>query len=1594
MRDTFNLHDRPQNPLNYVAVRIALASSEKIRSWSHGEVKKPETINYRTFKPEKDGLFCAKIFGPVKDYECLCGKYKRMKHRGITCEKCGVEVIQARVRRERLGHIDLASPVAHIWFLTSLPSRIGNILDISLKDLKRVLYCESYIVTDPGESTLKEGEVLTEEDYQEAIALFGYGSFEVGMGGTVVRDMLARMDVVGLGDRLRTEMKETSSDAQRRKIAKRLKIVEAFRDSGNRPEWMMLEVVPVIPPDLRPLVPLDGGRFATSDLNDLYRRVINRNNRLRRLNDLKAPEIIIRNERRMLQEAVDALFDNGRGGKVFTGPNKRPLRSLSDMLKGKQGRFRQNLLGKRVDYSGRSVIVVGPELRLHQCGLPKKMALELFKPFIFNKLEERGHVTTIKAAKKMVEEEVDEVWDVLEEVTKEHPVLLNRAPTLHRLGIQAFEPILIEGKAIQLHPLVCTAFNADFDGDQMAVHLPLSIEAQIEARVLMMSTNNILSPAHGRPIIQPSQDVVLGSYYMTRERLFAKGAGRVFASPEEVVMAYDAGEVDLHAQIKVRIPADPLELRVPRTFPNLEPIHVVVGVDQGDKREAWHFYRGHVWRAESGTSLGEVASMGGDVVVSIDGDGTKPALADNVVAYFDLFSQPTSGKPTKLLKADHCNYFAATNLVGTQKLPVNLSAKDNNAKKFESVETIETDEFVALAIRMQMVRGATRVVATVNPRLDGKAGKANIDSRLNSANRLDVLGRAASLLQEKYGDDLVMIVLPAGFFGHGGEVPIYTQVGESDAVEAKGELVDTTVGRVLFFEIVPRELPFNLVNRDLTKKALGELINRCYRIAGPKKTVLLADALMKLGFKMATRAGISISVADMHIPSRKQALLDEANAEVRETDDQYQDGYITVGEKYNKVVDIWSRVTDEISNELIGEISTETVSGPDGNDHAQPSFNSIYMMVDSGARGSPTQVRQLAGMRGLMAKPSGEIIETPITANFREGLSVLQYFISTHGARKGLADTALKTANSGYLTRRLVDVVQDVIVTAKDCGTLGGVEVTSLIEGGEIIEHLGERVLGRVAATDIVDPYSDEVLVRRNEELDEDKVEKIVQAGVEQVLIRSGLACDMRWGVCAMCYGRDLARGHLVNIGEAVGVIAAQSIGEPGTQLTMRTFHIGGAASSKVAQSSLELKTSGSVRFGETLTTVLNRENALVVMSRNGEFAVVDEKGRERERYAIPYGARLLVNDGDRVAAKTRVAEWDPHTTPIMTNLSGVVKYADLEEGRSMAQQLDEYTGRSRLVVTEFKDSDLRPRVVLHDAKSGDQLGRFFLPTGANILVSEGDEVQLGDVIAALPRDTIKTKDITGGLPRVAELFEARKPKESAIVTEIDGVITFGKDTKGKRRIIVTPEEGEPAEYLVPKGKNITVNEGDYLRAGEALMDGSINPHDVLKIKGEIALAAYMVDEVQEVYRLQGVKISDKHIEIIVRSMLRRVRIRNVGDTDFLIDESVEKHVFAEHNQTVLSLGGRPAQAEPLLLGITKASLSCESFISAASFQETTRVLTEASINGKTDRLRGLKENVIMGRLIPAGTGFAAYRRLGMLTPGSEEVIAGEEEVA
>ncbi|MBI5887451.1 MAG: DNA-directed RNA polymerase subunit beta' [Deltaproteobacteria bacterium] len=1351
------------------AIRISVASPERIREWSHGEVKKPETINYRTFKPERDGLFCAKIFGPVKDFECNCGKYKRMKHRGIVCEKCGVEVIPSNVRRERLGHIELATPVAHIWFLRSLPSRIGAMLDLTLKELERVLYYENYVVINPKDSELKEGELLTEDKFQKAVEKWGPDGFSYGMGAEAVRELLRAIDLEKLSGSLRSEMRKTASDAKKKRIAKRLKVVDAFYTSGNKPEWMILEVVPVLPPDLRPLVPLDGGRFATSDLNDLYRRVINRNNRLKRLMELSAPDIIIRNEKRMLQESVDALFDNGRRGRIITGQNKRPLKSLSDMIKGKGGRFRQNLLGKRVDYSGRSVIVVGPDLRLHQCGLPKKMAIELFKPFIYQKLEEKGYATTIKSAKKMLEKERPEVWDVLDEVIREHPVMLNRAPTLHRLGIQAFEPILIEGKAIQLHPLVCTAFNADFDGDQMAVHVPLSIEAQVEARVLMMSTNNILSPASGKPIIVPTQDIVLGLYYLTRERSGVRGEGKSFSSFDEVMAAYDSGVAHIQAKVKVRY---------------------------------------------------------------------------------------------------------------------------------------------------------------------------------------------------------------------------------------QGGLIETTIGRVLLMEVIPRTIKFEEINHVMDKKRLADLIDLCYRRSGSKETVILADKLKDMGYRFATKAGISICIDDMKIPRKKGVLLDGAYEEVKEIQKQYNDGLITDGERYNKVIDIWAQATEVIAEEMLKELGVDNVKDEHGHNKLMPSFNPIFIMADSGARGSAQQIRQLAGMRGLMAKPSGEIIETPITANFREGLTVLQYFISTHGARKGLADTALKTANSGYLTRRLVDVAQDAIISEDDCGTLDGIYMTPLVEGGEMIETIGERILGRVVLEDVVHPFEKRIIVHADDDIDEGKVEEIEDAGVEKVKIRSVLTCRSTRGICAKCYGRDLTRGRMVEMGEAVGVIAAQSIGEPGTQLTMRTFHIGGTASRRAEQTAIEARHEGIVKY-HNLNVAVNSRGEAIVMNRNGDISISDEDGRDREKNTVIYGAKIKVADGAKVSVGTVLAEWDPYTIPIITEVGGFIRFGDIQDGKTMREQVDEVTGMSSKVIVSSKESEMRPRVSIKDESGRTRKvpglnieARYLLPIGAILTLNEGDEVKAGDLISKIPRETTKTKDITGGLPRVAELFEARKPKECAVISEIDGTVSFGKDTKGKRKVVVTPEAGEPKEYLIPKGKHISVREGDRVRAGEPLMDGSANPHDILRVLGVKELAKYLVDEVQEVYRLQGVKINDKHIETIVRQMLRKVKIKDAGETNLLIAEQVERYVFEEENDRVLSKGKRPAVAEPLLQGITKASLSTESFISAASFQETTKVLTGAAVEGKIDRLRGLKENVIMGRLIPAGAGFRKYTKIVAAVPQVEAQLEGTGEEA
>ncbi len=1373
MKDLLNLLKSQGQSDEFDAIRIGLASPEMIRSWSFGDVKKPETINYRTFKPERDGLFCAKIFGPVKDYECLCGKYKRLKHRGVICEKCGVEVALAKVRRERMGHIELASPVAHIWFLKSLPSRIGLLLDMTLRDIERVLYFESYVVTDPGMTTLEHGQLLTDEQYYEAMEEFG-DEFSAKMGAEAVQDLMSQIDINQEVATLREEIPATSSETKIKKLSKRLKLLEAFATSGNKPEWMILNALPVLPPDLRPLVPLDGGRFATSDLNDLYRRVINRNNRLKRLLDLNAPDIIVRNEKRMLQEAVDALLDNGRRGRAITGSNKRPLKSLADMIKGKQGRFRQNLLGKRVDYSGRSVIVVGPTLRLHQCGLPKKMALELFKPFIFGKLELRGLATTIKAAKKMVEREPPEVWDILAEVIREHPVLLNRAPTLHRLGIQAFEPVLIEGKAIQLHPLVCAAYNADFDGDQMAVHVPLTLEAQLEARALMMSTNNILSPANGEPIIVPSQDVVLGLYYMTRDRINAKGEGMVFADVTEVHRAFMAGHVHLQARIKVRI----------------------------------------------------------------------------------------------------------------------KQSVENEEGEMQDVTSIE----------------------------------------------------------------------------------------------------DTTVGRALLWEVVPRGLEYALVNQPMNKKAISRIINRCYRIVGLKATVIFADQLMYTGYDYSTRSGASIGVNDFEIPDAKAKIIDHADAEVKDIEGQYASGLVTQGEKYNKVIDIWSRANDLVSKAMMEGLSKETVINRDGEEEEQDSFNSVYVYADSGARGSPAQIRQLAGMRGLMAKPDGSIIETPITANFREGLNVLQYFISTHGARKGLADTALKTANSGYLTRRLVDVAQDLVVTEEDCGTDTGLLMTPVIEGGDIIESLGDRVLGRVIARDVIRPGTDdEIAVTAGTMLDERWVDRLEEMGIDEVEVRSPISCETRYGICSMCYGRDLARGHRVNLGEAIGVVAAQSIGEPGTQLTMRTFHIGGAASRATAVDSIQVKADGSVRL-QNLKHVERADGKLVAVSRSGELTLSDERGRERERYKLPYGATITVADHAEVAAGDVVATWDPHTHPIITEVAGIVKFSGMDEGITVTRQTDELTGLSSISVMEAGErpaagKDIRPAITLVD-KKGKELciagtnvpAHYFLPAGAIVSLEDGAEIGVGEFIARIPQEGSKTRDITGGLPRVADLFEARKPKEPAILAEISGTVSFGKETKGKRRLVITPTDGSTLpdgsdhyEALIPKWRNMSVFEGETVEKGEVVSEGPPSPHDILRLKGIEELAKYIVNEIQDVYRLQGVKINDKHIEVIVRQMLRKVTITGSGDSTLIKGEQVEYTTFLEENERLATESLISAQGERELLGITKASLATESFISAASFQETTRVLTEAAVTGKRDNLRGLKENVVVGRLIPAGTGLAYH---------------------
>ncbi len=1368
MKELLDLFKQTDTPEDFDAIRIGLASPDMIRAWSYGEVRKPETINYRTFKPERDGLFCAKIFGPIKDYECLCGKYKRLKHRGVICEKCGVEVTLAKVRRDRMGHIDLASPVAHIWFLKSLPSRIGLLLDMTLRDIERVLYFESFVVIEPGLTPLERGQLLSDEGYLESLEQYG-DDFDARMGAEAVLELLKHLDLKDQAATLREELVECTSETKLKRITKRLKLIESFIDSGNKPEWMILRVLPVLPPDLRPLVPLDGGRFATSDLNDLYRRVINRNNRLKRLLELNAPDIIVRNEKRMLQESVDSLLDNGRRGRAITGSNKRPLKSLADMIKGKQGRFRQNLLGKRVDYSGRSVIVVGPTLRLHQCGLPKKMALELFKPFIFSKLIRRGIATTIKAAKKSVERESAEVWDILEEVIREHPVMLNRAPTLHRLGIQAFEPVLIEGKAIQLHPLVCTAFNADFDGDQMAVHVPLSIEAQLEARALMMASNNILSPANGEPIIVPSQDVVLGLYYMTRERINAKGEGMIFADVEELHRAYQNRCVDLHAQIEVRVPRHN--------------------------------------KAEDGTTV-----------------------------------------------------------------------------------------------------------------LSGY------------------------------------------------------------------ERIKTTVGRALLLEILPRDLPFELANQVLNKKSISRLINACYRAVGLKETVIFADQLMYTGFHYATRSGASVGFEDLVVPEEKAGILERAESEVKEIESQFAQGLVTTGERYNKVVDIWSRTNDQVARAMMDKLGKDIVLDREGNEVKQDSLNSIYIMADSGARGSAAQIRQLAGMRGLMAKPDGSIIETPITANFREGLDVLQYFISTHGARKGLADTALKTANSGYLTRRLVDVAQDMVVTEVDCGTREGVLLTAIVEGGEIVEPLRDRVLGRTLVDDVFVPGSDdELLIPAGTQLGEREADLLEENGIDRLMVRSAITCETRYGICATCYGRDLARGHSVNIGEAVGVIAAQSIGEPGTQLTMRTFHIGGAASRTVAVNNVQVKSRGRVRL-QNMKVVPNRDGRLVAVSRSGEVIVVDNAGRDRERYKVPHGALLTVEDGGSVDPSDIVATWDPHVHPVITEVAGYVRLVDFEDNVTVQGQIDEITGIYNRVVMDPKQRggigrDKRPVVKLVDADGEDllipgtdQAAAYPLPSGTIVNLADGDEVAVGDVIARLPQESSKTRDITGGLPRVADLFEARRPKDQAILAEASGTVSFGRDTKGKQRLVITDAEETQHEELIPKWRHINVYEGEKVQRGEVIADGEPNPHDILRLLGVRELSNYLVKEIQDVYRLQGVKINDKHIEVIIRQMMRKVEITDPGSTRFIKGEQVERARLLDENDRVLSEAGIPAQGQALLLGITKASLATESFISAASFQETTRVLTEAAVRGLRDDLRGLKENVIVGRLIPAGTGLAYHR--------------------
>ncbi len=1399
MKALLDLFKQSSGEEQFDVIKIGLASPEKIRSWSFGEVRKPETINYRTFKPERDGLFCAKIFGPIKDYECLCGKYKRLKFRGVICEKCGVEVTLAKVRRERMGHIELAAPVAHIWFLKSLPSRLGMVLDMTLRDIERVLYFEAYVVVDPGltpEGAMKRAQIMSEDEYNAKLEEFGDGAFTAIMGAEGIRELLRTINIDREVESIRSELKATGSDAKIKKYAKRLKVLEAFQSSGIKPDWMIMEVLPVLPPELRPLVPLDGGRFATSDLNDLYRRVINRNNRLRRLLELRAPEIIVRNEKRMLQEAVDSLLDNGRRGKAMTGANKRPLKSLAEMIKGKSGRFRQNLLGKRVDYSGRSVIVVGPTLKLHQCGLPKLMALELFKPFIFNKLETLGIATTIKAAKKEVESQTPIVWDILEEVIREHPILLNRAPTLHRLGIQAFEPMLIEGKAIQLHPLVCAAFNADFDGDQMAVHVPLSLEAQMEARTLMLASNNVLFPANGEPSIVPSQDVVLGLYYATRDKINGKGEGMVFADIPEVIRAYEAGMVEVASRIAVRI-------------------------------------------------------------------------------------------------TEH-----------------------------------------------------------------------------------EIVNKAAE------GDERFV---------------------------AKTSVQHTSVGRAILSEILPKGMAFAEINKPLKKKEISRLINTSFRKCGLRETVIFADRLLQSGFRLATKAGISIAIDDMLIPSSKEGIINEAAGKVKEYDKQFMSGLVTNQERYNNVVDIWGAAGDQVGKAMMDELSHVDVTDRNGKTVRQESFNSIYMMADSGARGSAAQIRQLAGMRGLMAKPDGSIIETPITANFREGLNVLQYFISTHGARKGLADTALKTANSGYLTRRLCDVTQDLVVIEDDCGATSGVTMKALVEGGEIIEALRDRILGRVCIGDILHPDTQDVIIPHDTLLEEDHVDQIVELGIDEVKVRTVLTCETRYGLCAKCYGRDLGRGGLVNVGEAVGVIAAQSIGEPGTQLTMRTFHIGGAASRALVASNVEVKSTGSLKFSSTMRIVTNAKGEQVVISRSGEALVLDDNGRERERHKIPYGATLIVKEGANVKAGNSIATWDPLTRPIISEFAGIARFENVEEGVTVAKQVDEVTGLSTLVVIDGKrrsaaSKGLRPVIQLLDGQGNnikitgtEHPVTIGLQVGALITVKDDQKIEVGEVLARIPIESQKTRDITGGLPRVAELFEARSPKDAAILAKVTGTVSFGKETKGKQRLVITDMDGESSEFLIPKEKQVLVHDGQVVNKGEMIVEGPADPHDILTLKGIEELAIYIVDEVQDVYRLQGVKINDKHIEVIVRQMLRRVQITNPGDANFITGEQVERSKLYDENDRVIAEGKTPAQFENVLLGITKASLSTDSFISAASFQETTRVLTEAAIMGKVDTLRGLKENVIIGRLIPAGTGLA-YRRARKVREQFErdraQMIAAEEALA